>query len=103
MMVLRRISCSLVLGLLLLTGLVLGNGGLKLTAAQAVSPSLQAVASVASPQRQTLQHPLVQASVETSDPDEEGEAAHDQEAEPGLPGGGHQDQGQSDHQFEGIE
>ncbi|RAQ94064.1 hypothetical protein [Thermogemmatispora tikiterensis] len=102
-MVLRRICGSLVLGLLLLTGLVLGSESLKLTAVQATSPSLQTVASVASPQRQTLQHPLLQASVEVSDPDEKGEAAHDQEAEPGLPGGGHQDQGQSDHQFEGIE
>ena len=73
------------LSLVLLGGSAFGIGRIsaKPVHAQTITPQIQSVEQ--------------KDSVETTEP------ANEQAQEKNLPGGGHQDQGQADHQFEGIE
>lgn len=82
------------LALVLLGGSALGMSRINATPvhAQTVAPQIQAVSQKDSAE-----------TAETKEGVESVEPANEQAQEKNLPGGGHQDQGQADHQFEGIE
>ncbi len=82
------------LALVLLGGGVFGISKIKATPVHA-----QTVA----PQTQAVQQKDNAETVETKEGVKGTEPANEQAPEKNLPGGGHQDQGQVDHQFEGIE
>src|SRR5437588_194037 len=103
-----------VLSLLLLAGLALGRGSLQVASAHTLTPTVQTASNVVQTQGNTQQAGPDQATHATgtavngteNDPPDPGEtagSAEDNGQDQNLPGGGHQDQGQVDHQFEGIE
>ena len=82
------------LALVLLGGSAFGISKVKVTPvhAQNVTPQIQTVE-----QKDGLETAEKKEGIEGVEP------ANEQAQEKNLPGGGHQDQGQADHQFEGIE
>lgn len=78
---------------------LLGGGAFGISRIGATAVHAQTV----TPQIQAVQQKEGAETVETKEGVESVEPANEQAQEKNLPGGGHQDQGQADHQFEGIE
>lgn len=92
---------------LVLGGIALGLGRMQGASAHAQTPAVQAQVSnqQGNPAQEAQENGSAVNGTE-KDPPDPGEttgAAEDQEQDQNLPGGGHQDQGQADHQFEGTE
>jgi hypothetical protein len=93
--------------LLVLAGIALGVGRMHVASAHAQTPTVQAQVNNqhAAPDPETQDNgPAVNGTEKDSpDPGETTGPAEDQGQDQNLPGGGHQDQGQVEHQFEGTE
>ena len=111
----KRIAFSVVaLSFLVLAGLVLRGGSMQVASAHTLAPSVQTPFHAVHKLSTTRQVGPAQGThangpaangpgEDTSDSDESTGSAEDQGQDANLPGGGHQDRGQADHQFEGTE
>ena len=100
-----------VLSLLLLAGLAFGRGSMQVASAHTLAPTVQTLSNAVHTQLNSQQVTPHQGTHATGaagngpekDASDPGETTGSTEDDTNLPGGGHQDQGQVDHQFEGVE
>jgi len=89
---------ALAIGAVMLTlsvGSVVGMGVVNANAQAAPTPNTPTAVQQAVPDKNE--------AVGQKEGAEKAEPANEQAQEQNLPGGGHQDQGEADHQFEGVE
>ena len=110
----RTLLTAAAIALLVLGAIALGVGRMHAASAHAQAPVVQTQSHTvqaqlnnqqAGPDQKTQDHGAAVNGTENDPPDpgETPEAAEDNGQDQNLPGGGHQDQGQVDHQFEGTE
>jgi hypothetical protein len=85
--------------------LALGVGKMSVASAhtQAVAVHTQLMNQKAGPVQETPDTGTVDSGTETGSPETGETPASAESQDQNLPGGGHQDQGQADHQFDGTE
>src|SRR2546421_5289227 len=103
----QTVLAVVVLSLLLLAGLAFGGGSMLVASAHTLTPTVQTQVNTQQASPDQAIHATGAAvngpEKDASDPGETTGSAEDQGQDTNLPGGGHQDQGQVDHQFEGTE